>query len=43
MQTITETLSTNELASWNAPRSIADLRSFVSRREDEIDVEDFDF
>ena len=30
-------------ASWNVPRSIEQLRSFVSSREDALDVEDFDF
>ena len=33
----------SELATWNVPRTIADLRSFVSAHEDAIDVEDFDF
>ncbi len=32
-----------ELATWNIERSIADLRSFVSAREDALDVEDFEF
>ena len=31
------------LASWNRSRSREELRSFISRREDAIDVEDFDF
>lgn len=31
-----------ELATWNQPRSISQLRSFVSSREDALDVEDFD-
>ncbi len=33
----------SELATWNVPRTITDLRSFVANREDAIDVEDFDF
>lgn len=33
----------SELATWNAPRTLVDLRSFVASREDAIDVEDFDF
>jgi len=33
----------SELATWNVPRNISDLRSFVTAREDAIDVEDFDF
>lgn len=32
-----------ELATWNVPRTVADLRSFVSSREDAIDIEEFDF
>jgi hypothetical protein len=31
------------LASWNSPRSLRDLRSFVSAREEALDVEEFDF
>lgn len=31
------------LATWNDPRSISELRSFVSAREEALDVEDFDF
>lgn len=31
-----------ELATWNQPRSITQLRSFISAREDALDVEDFD-
>lgn len=30
------------LATWNQPRSLAQLRTFVSTREDALDVEDFD-
>lgn len=31
------------LATWNVPRSIEQLRSFVSSREEAIDTEEFDF
>lgn len=41
--TSTDLSNTAELASWNMPRSISQLRSFVSAREEAIDVEDFDF
>lgn len=41
MQTIT-TESNVDLATWNMPRTLADLRSFVSSREDAIDVEEFE-
>ena len=34
---------TMTLATWNVPRSIEQLRSFVTSREDELDVEDFEF
>jgi len=37
---LSDTLS---LATWNVPRSLSQLRSFVSTREDAIDVEEFDF
>ena len=30
------------LATWNQPRSLSQLRSFVSAREEALDVEDFD-
>lgn len=30
------------LASWERPRSTVELRSFVNRRDDAIDVEEFD-
>ncbi len=48
MNNATDALSANltdafDLASWNKPRSITELRSFVSAREDALDVEDFDF
>ena len=48
MDTTTQSLSANlngasEIATWNVPRSIGQLRSFVSNREEAIDVEDFDF
>lgn len=45
METINTTpnASTAELATWNVPRSIAQLRSFVSSREAAIDVEEFEF
>lgn len=48
MDTTTESLSANlngatGLATWNIPRSISQLRLFVSNREEAIDVEDFDF
>lgn len=33
----------SELATWNTPRTLTDLRSFVATREDAIDIEDFDF
>ena len=33
---------TMAIATWNIPRSIEQLRSFVTSREDELDVEDFD-
>ena len=33
----------SELATWNVPRSLTDLRSFVAAREDAIDIEEFDF
>lgn len=29
------------LATWNNPRSLRDLRSFVSAHEDALDVEEF--
>ena len=44
--TKTETVSFDDilsLATWNRSRSNEELRSFISRREDTIDVEDFDF
>lgn len=31
----------NDMSTWNRPRSLAELRSFVSARDDELDVEDF--
>ena len=31
------------LATWNRSRTAEELRSFISRREDAIDVEDFEF
>jgi hypothetical protein len=31
------------LASWNRERSTVELKSFISSREDALDVEDFDF
>lgn len=31
------------LATWNVPRSIEQLRSFVSSREDANDTDDFEF
>jgi len=48
MEATTDTQSANlsetfAAASWNVPRSIEQLRSFVSSREDALDVEDFDF
>ena len=46
MEATTDNLSANlndTLATWNVPRSIEQLRSFVSSREDAIDVEEFDF
>jgi hypothetical protein len=46
MEATTDTQSANlseTFASWNVPRSIEQLRSFVSSREDALDVEDFDF
>lgn len=30
------------LATWERPRSSVELRSFVNRRDDALDVEDFD-
>lgn len=46
MEFTTDTQSANlsdALATWNIPRSVAELRSFVATREEAIDVEDFDF
>lgn len=48
METTTDTLSatlsdTISLATWNAPRSLDQLRSFVSSHEDALDVAEFDF
>lgn len=43
METITTTTAAAELATWNTPRSLVQLRSFVTSREDAIDVEDFEF
>lgn len=44
METINTTLIDNaELATWNTPRSLSELRSFVNNRDAAIDVEDFDF
>lgn len=31
------------LATWNQPRSLSQLRSFVADHEDALDVEEFDF
>lgn len=31
------------LATWNRGRSTEELRSFISSREEALDVEDFDF
>ena len=44
--TVTESVNLQDvlgLASWNQPRSLSQLRSFVADREDALDVEDFDF
>lgn len=38
--TITDTLS---IATWNQPRSLVQLRTFISNREEALDVEEFDF
>jgi len=48
MEATTDTPSANlgetfAAASWNVPRTIEQLRSFVSSHEDALDVEDFDF
>lgn len=47
METIeTEAVTFNDilsLATWNRDRSNEELRSFISRHEDALDVEDFDF
>lgn len=48
METTTDNTSdslsdTLTLATWNAPRSLEQLRSFVSSHEDALDVEDFNF
>lgn len=48
MKTATDNTSaslsdTLTLATWNAPRSLEQLRSFISSREDALDVEEFDF
>ena len=46
METITDANSANlndALATWNIPRSLTQLRSFVATREEAIDVEDFIF
>lgn len=47
METITGTESVTfqdvlDLATWNQPRSLSQLRSFVADHEDALDVEDFD-
>lgn len=31
-----------EIATWNQPRSTVQLRSFITAREDALDVDDFD-
>lgn len=31
-----------EIATWNQPRSVTQLRTFISAREDALDVEDFE-
>lgn len=44
METFTDGESANlndNLATWNQPRTCAELRSFVARHEDALDVEDF--
>jgi len=44
--TETETVTFDDilsLASWNRSRADHELRGFISRRENELDVEDFDF
>lgn len=48
METTTGTMSgtlsdTISIATWNTPRSIEQLRSFVSSHEDALDVEEFNF
>lgn len=47
MENTTDTTSATlgdviELATWNAPRSLSDLRRFVSSHDSALDVEDFD-
>jgi hypothetical protein len=47
MKTTTDVLSATlqdafELATWNQPRSLTQLRAFVSARDEALDVEDFD-
>ena len=44
--TDTELVNINDtlgLATWNTPRSLSELRNFVSMHEEALDVEDFDF
>lgn len=48
METFTDNESANLddslcLATWNQPRSLRDLRSFVTSHDAALDVEDFDF
>jgi len=31
------------IATWERPRTTVELRSFVNRRDEALDVEDFDF
>ena len=33
----------NENATWNRPRTTVELREFINRRDDLLDVEDFAF
>jgi len=44
--TETETVTFDDilsLATWNRSRTNQELRGFITRRETELDVEDFDF
>ena len=45
METTTEQVTLNDylnLASWSRPRSTVELRAFVNRHDEALDVEEFD-